>query len=92
MDQQLEPRLRIGTLCERTLEEKDGVLSLIRLIDRLVITAEGVDVPRDLPPSQVAVTVVMSCVNGLGDYESKIRVDMHDGSSIESMTLQFHID
>lgn len=92
MDQQLEPRLRVGTLCERTLEEKDGVLSLIRLIDRLVITAEGVDVPKDLPPGQVEVTIVMSWVNGLGDYEAKIRVDMPDGGSIESITLPFHLD
>jgi hypothetical protein len=92
MDQRLEPRLRVGTLCERTLEEKDGVLSLIRLIDRLVITAEGVEVPKDLPPGQVAVMVVMSWVNGLGDYEAKIRVDMPDGGSIESMTLPFHLD
>jgi hypothetical protein len=92
MNQSLQPRLRVGTLCERTLEEKDGVLSLIRLIDRLVITAEGTDVPKDLPAGQVPVTVVMSWVNGLGDYEAKIRVDMPDGDSIESITFPFHLD
>lgn len=92
MDQPLEPRLRIGTLCERVLEEKDGVLSLFRLIDRLVITAEGTDVPPELPPGQFSVTVVMSWINGLGDYEAKIRVNTPDGDSIESATLPFRLD
>ena len=49
MEQPLAPSLRIAALCERVLEEKDGSLSLIRLIDRLVITAEGTDVPTELP-------------------------------------------
>jgi hypothetical protein len=92
MEQPLEPRLRIGALCERVLEEKDGSLSLIRLIDRLVITAEGTDVPRELPPGQVPLTALMSWVNGLGSYEAKVRVDIPDGSSIESPTLPFYLD
>ncbi len=92
MEQPLEPRLRIGTLCERVLEEKDGALSLIRLIDRLVIRAEGTDVPRELPPAQVPLTALMSWINGLGNYEAKVRVDFPDGNSIESPTLPFYLD
>lgn len=92
MEEPLAPRLRIGTLCERVLEEKDGVLSLIRLIDRVVVTAEGTEVPRELPPGQIPVTAVMSWVNGLGNYEAKIRVDMPDGKSIESPTMPFYLE
>ena len=92
MEQPLEPRLRIGVLCERVLEEKDGVLSLIRVIDRLVITATGTDVPREIPPGQAPVTALMSWINGLGNYEAKIHVEMPDGSSIESPTLPFYLD
>ncbi len=92
MEQPLEPRLRIGTLCERVLEEKDGVLSLIRVIDRLVITIQGTEVPKEVPPGQAPVTVLMSWINGLGNYEAKIRVDMPDGSSIETPTLPFYLD
>ena len=92
MEQPLEPRLRIGTLCERVLEEKDGVLSLIRIIDRLVITAKGTEVPKELPPGQTRITAVMSWVSGLGNYEAKVRVSLPDGSSIESSTLPFFLD
>jgi hypothetical protein len=92
MEQPLAPSLRIAALCERVLEEKDGALSLIRLIDRLVITVEGTNVPRELPPGQVPVTAVMSWINGLGNYEAKIYVDFPDGSSFESMTVPFFLD
>jgi hypothetical protein len=92
MQQPLEPKLRIGTLCERVLEEKDGVLSLIRIIDRLIITAEGTEVPKELPPGQAAITAVMSWINGLGNYEARIRIQMPDNTSIESQTIPFYLD
>lgn len=92
MEQPLAPSLRIAALCERVLEEKDGSLSLIRLIDRLVITAEGTDVPTELPPGQVPLTALMSWINGLGNYEAKIRVDFPEGNSFESPTLPFYLD
>ncbi len=92
MEQPLEPCLRIGALCERVLEEKDNVLSLIRVIDRLIITAEGIDVPKELPPGQTPIIALMSWVNGLGNYEAKIRVEMPDSNSIESPTLSFYLD
>jgi len=92
MEQPLAPSLRIAALCERVLEEKDGSLSLIRLIDRLVITAEGTDVPKELPPGQVPLTALMSWISGLGNYEAKIRVDFPDGNSFESPTLPFYLD
>lgn len=92
MEQPLAPSLRIAALCERVLQEKDGALSLIRLIDRLVITAEGTDVPKELPPGQVPLTALMSWINGLGNYEAKVHVDCPDGSSFESLTVPFYLD
>ncbi len=92
MEQPLAPSLRIAVLCERVLEEKDGTLSLIRVIDRLVITAEGTDVPEEIPPGQFPLTVLMSWFNGLGNYEAKIRVDFPDANFFESPTLPFYLD
>ena len=92
MQQLLEPQLRITALCERVLEEKDGAISLIRLIDRLIITAEGTDVPKELPPGQVSLTAIMSWINGLGNYEAKIRVNFPDGNSFNTASLPFYLD
>lgn len=49
---ELGPHLLAAILCERLLEEKDGVNSIIRVIDQLVIQAAGPDVPSQLPKRQ----------------------------------------
>jgi hypothetical protein len=92
MEQPLAPSLRIAALCERVLQEKDGALSLIRIIDRLTITVEGTDVPKELPPGNFAFTAVMSWINGLGNYEAKIHVDFPDADSFDSPTIPFYLD
>jgi hypothetical protein len=92
MESPLEPSLKVGALCEQVLEQKDGVISIIRLIDRLVITFQGKDVPKELPPGITEVTAVMCWVNGLGDYEAKVNVKTPDNEIIESGTLPFRLD
>jgi hypothetical protein len=92
MEIPLEPRLKVGALCERVLEERDGVISIIRLIDRLIITFQGKDVPKELPPGLTEVTAVMCWVSGLGDYEAKVKVKTPDNEIIESGTLPFRLD
>ena len=44
------PYLTAALFCERVLDEKDGVKSLIRVIDRLVIQAHGSGAPETMPP------------------------------------------
>lgn len=92
MEEQLVPYLRIGAICDLVLEEQMGVLSLIRLIDTLEVTAEGMEVPDELPPGQATITAVMSWVGGLGSYEAKVKVITPTGDTIETMTFPFHLD
>lgn len=42
------PYLKMAIFCEKVLEEKDGVLSAIRIVDRMNITA-GQDGPEIMP-------------------------------------------
>lgn len=58
------PYLAAAVVCERTLEEKDGVMSFIRIIDRIQITAHGPEVPDKIPTGQVQVMVVVSLKPG----------------------------
>lgn len=44
------PHIAIATLCERVLVEQDGVLSVIRVVDRLIQTATGTAPPEQMPP------------------------------------------
>ena len=38
--------LVLATFCEKVLQEKDGVLSIIRMIDRIVVTVSGPQFPN----------------------------------------------
>jgi len=35
------PHIQIAAICEKALQEADGVLSLVRIIDRFFVTAQG---------------------------------------------------
>lgn len=54
----------MAVLCEKVLQEKDGVLSIIRVIDRLVIGATGADVPAEMPHGQANMTMVIMLKSG----------------------------
>jgi hypothetical protein len=44
------PHVAIAALCERVITEGDGVLSIIRVVDRVTQTATGPDPPDKMPP------------------------------------------
>ncbi len=44
------PHIVIATFCEKVLLEPDGVLSLIRVVDRFTQTATGPEPPDQMPP------------------------------------------
>lgn len=66
----VEPYLKLGAICERVLEEKDSVLSLIRIVDTFTITVTGKEPPDELPQGVATLTIVMSWVGGLGRHEA----------------------
>ena len=41
--------LAMAVFCEKTLEEKDGVLTLVRVIDRIIQRVEGAVIPETMP-------------------------------------------
>lgn len=89
-----EPHLRVGALCEKVIEDKENILSLICLIDRLVLTAQGIGVPEEMPPTVARLSAVMSWVGGLGNHEAKVRIHggPEDTTIAETPTLPFLLD
>jgi hypothetical protein len=74
-----EPYLKFGLLCEHVLQEKDGVLSFIRIVDRFTVSAKGTKVPAEMPPGEINLTAVMGWWGGLGKHIAKIKVIMPGG-------------
>lgn len=74
------PYLAFAVLCEKALIEADGVLSLIRIVDRFTITASGPDVPNDLPAHLIQFHVGISLRSGRARGRHTLRVDLEKPS------------
>jgi hypothetical protein len=76
------PHLAIAVLCERVITEGDGVLSIIRVIDRLIQTATGPDPPDEMPPFVVEnqMLIALKSDRAKGRYTVKLVIEAPDGS------------
>jgi hypothetical protein len=80
------PYLNAALLCEKVLQEKDGVLSVIRVIDRVTVMAvsSGVPAPDSLPPSIVSFSMVVILKSGLykGTMPIKLSINSPSGTLV----------
>jgi hypothetical protein len=76
------PYLQAALLCERVMEEKDGVLSAIRIIDRLIHTAMGPATPATMAPLTYAMTTLIILKSGGARGTVQVRIEMEEPSGI----------
>ena len=76
------PYLQAALLCERVMEEKDGVLSIIRVIDRVIHTAMGPSAPDTMPPLTYAMTALVVLKSGGARGTVQVRLDMEEPSGL----------
>ncbi len=83
------PYLQIALICEKALQEQDGILSLIRIIDRVMITATGPTAPVEMPPSNVQVTLVLGFKSGeaRGSHTVVVRPEAPSGLRMPEVSL-----
>jgi hypothetical protein len=68
------PFVVLAVFCEQAIEEKSGVLTLIRIIDQVTIQAIGPDAPDDLPVgSAVSTTLVVGLKAGMARGKQKVQ-------------------
>ena len=70
------PYLKAAVFCDEVIEGKDGVLSLIRVVDRLIITAAGHDAPPSMPPTRHRLKLVLMLVSGRARGTQSIQVSV----------------
>lgn len=87
------PYLSAAFLCEKVLEEKDGVKSAIRIIDRITHTVVGPNPPEELQPFDYRITLFLKFKSGTarGPMQLQIRLTKPSGESPPSTrhTLNF---
>jgi len=75
------PYLQAAVFTERVLHERDGVLSLVRIVDRLGVQATG-DAPEELPEgatAKVTLVVMLKSGDARGRHRLTIRPELPSG-------------
>jgi hypothetical protein len=70
------PHLQAAVLCEKVLQSKEGVLSLINIVDQITQTASGAEPPKEMPPfilKDISLVVMMKADKARGRYAIKVR-------------------
>lgn len=78
----------MAVLCEKALQEQDGVISIIRVIDRLTQSHTGPDPPEQMPQfvaSHLTLVVALKSDQARGRYGIKIRPEAPGGFQLPAM-------
>lgn len=86
------PYLQVACFCESVLQEQDGVMSLIRIVDTVTHTAVGADPPDDLPPFTHRLKLVVTVKSGdaRGRFNLRITPVEPSGLQREAINLSGH--
>ena len=83
------PYLATAVLCEKVLQEKDGVAILIRIVDRVSVTGAGTEAPEDMPPVTLSFTLALGFKAGIarGKYAVSVRGETPSGEVLPEVTM-----
>ncbi len=70
------PYLQTAVICERVLEEKDGVKTAIRMFDRTTQTAIGPSPPKEMTAFNKEFTILIRFKSGSARGPIPLRLDM----------------
>jgi hypothetical protein len=77
--------------CERVLEDKDGVLSAIRIVDRIIHHARGPDSPEEMPTASVALTILVMLKAGAARGRNALRLRPEAPSGLRLPEVSFPV-
>ena len=77
------PYLSAALICEKVMEERDGVKSVIRIIDRVTRTAVGPHPPQEMEPFDYEMAMLIKFKSGRarGTYPLEIQLVKPSGES-----------
>jgi len=88
------PYIQMAGLCELVIEDKTGVISLIRIIDTITHTESRPDAPTDMPPVTYPMKMVIMLKSGRsrGRYELKIIPELPSGELKSPVSQSIHME
>ena len=88
------PYLQVAAFCEQVIEDKSGVLSLIRVVDKITTTASGQQPPEEMPIFDLNLKLVLSLKSGevKGSHPIRIVPELPSAETKEPMLLSVHLE
>ena len=88
------PYLQVAAFCEQVIEDKSGVLSLIRVVDRITVNAAGTEVPEDMPPFDLNWKLVLVLKSGevKGSHPIKFVLELPDVTKKQAIIVSVHLE
>lgn len=69
------PFIKVACFCDSVIEGKDGVLSLIRIVDVINHQAQGPDVSDEMPPVAYKLKLVIMIAAGMARGRHNLRIE-----------------
>jgi len=88
------PYISVAAFCENVIEDKSGVLSLIRLVDRIIVNAQGQMPPEQMPatPFNWFLVIAMKSGKARGSVPISIQPELPSGFRMEKVTFTPHFE
>lgn len=88
------PHLAVAVICEKALQEQDGVLSIIRIIDRVTVSVTSPDAPDEMPETALSFVVVVGLKSGAarGRHKLSLRPETPSGQQLAAMDVPIHFE
>lgn len=88
------PYLSVATFCENVIEDKGGSLSLIRIVDRFQMEAQGTVVPEEMPPTMLNwfLVICMKAGEARGTHAIKVEPELPSGIRIQPLILSAYFE
>ena len=88
------PYVQLAAFCERVLREADGVVSLIRVIDRITHTERGPNPPEEMPEVHFPLFLVLTFKSGTsrGRHNLTITPEQPSGETLQPITISANME
>jgi hypothetical protein len=82
------PWLAAAVFCEKVIEDKEGALTLVRIVDRITTTAVGQGTPDEMPPTPITIALVAAFKSGTAKGRSDFRIEVEAPTGLRTPIAQ----
>ena len=88
------PYLSLAVFCEKAIQSKEGLLSVINVADRFIISTSGPDAPEEMPRQTLPWTLVLAFKSGeaQGTLQVRITPELPSGLKLPAVSLPAHFE